>query len=431
MSRSEQSVASVPVVLVIEDEPGDARLIRYQLLERSGEAFEVLEASSLNAAVKLLQERKVQPDVVLLDLNLPDSTGTQTVLRCRELIPDVPVVVLTGMDDLQATRLAIEAGAEDYLSKKAGGSVLRKAVHYALLRHQRDTSERLALTVFNHAREGIMITDAESRIIEVNPSFTQITGYTREEALGQRPSLLSSGHHDADFYRNFWQVLTEKGEWQGEIWNRRKNGELYVESQTVRAVRDVTGQVRQYVALFTDVTEQKAQQSELEHLAHFDALTGLPNRVLFNYRLKQSTAFADRHGSRIAVGYLDLDGFKPVNDTYGHAAGDKVLQVVAKRMTACLRDEDTVARLGGDEFALVLESVAIPDQLGGLLNRLLTVVREPVEWQGHQLQVSASIGITFYPQQAEVTVTELLDQADQAMYAAKQSGRNCYVLHRG
>ncbi|SFX43823.1 diguanylate cyclase [Marinospirillum alkaliphilum] len=428
MSRHEQD--AVPVVLLIEDEPGDARLIRYQLQERSGETFQVLEASSLGAAVSLLREQQVQPDVILLDLNLPDSTGTQTVLRCRELIPDVPIVVLTGLDDLDATRLAIEAGAEDYLSKGADGSVLRKAVHYALLRHQRDASERLALTVFNHAREGIMITDAESRIIEVNPSFTQITGYSREEALGRNPSLLSSGHHDAGFYQQLWQALNDKGEWQGEIRNRRKNGELFVESMTIRAVRDVTGQVRQYVALFTDVTEQKALQSELEHLAHFDALTGLPNRVLFNYRLKQSTAFADRHHSRIAVGYLDLDGFKPVNDTHGHAAGDRVLEVLAKRMAACLREEDTLARLGGDEFALVLESVTLPEQLNGLLNRLLAVVREPVEWQDQQLRVSASIGITFYPQNSDVTVTELLDQADQAMYEAKQAGRNRYVVFK-
>lgn len=426
---SETSLKKQPVVLIVEDEPGDAELIRIQLLERDPKAFEVHLAASLAEVKDQLQQKNLKADVILLDLNLPDSTGPETVKRCRAIAPEVPLVVLTGLDDHLATKVAIEAGAEDYLFKGDDASSIRKAIRYALLRHDRDASERLALTVFNYAREGIMITSAQGIILEVNASFTRITGYSREEVVGKSPSLLGSGHHTAEFYEEFWVTLFEAGHWEGEIWNRRKNGEVFVENLTVSAVRDAGGEITQFVALFTDITEQKEQQTQLEHLAHFDALTGLPNRVLFHYRLNQSAAYAERHTTRIAVAYLDLDGFKPVNDTHGHAAGDVVLQEVSRRMQACLRDEDTLARLGGDEFALVLESVKVPDHLGGLLERLLKAVSEPVDWEGHKLQVTVSIGVSFFPQQPAIEVAELLRQADEAMYAAKQAGKNGYVFH--
>jgi len=426
---SEVSLKKQPVILIVEDEPGDAELIRLQLLERDAQAFKVHLATSLSDAKSCLQEKNLQPDVILLDLNLPDSTGTDTVRRCRAIAPDVPVVVLTGLDDHEATKIAIEAGAEDYLSKGDDASSLRKAIRYSLLRHERDASERLALTVFNYAREGIMITSAQGVILEVNASFTRITGFTREEAVGQTPKLLNSGHHSPDFFQNFWNALFKAGHWEGEIWNRRKSGEIFVENLTVSGVRDASGEISQFVALFTDVTEQKELQTRLEHLAHFDALTDLPNRVLFNYRLNQSTAYAERHATRIAVAYLDLDGFKPVNDRHGHAAGDLVLKKIAQRMQACLRNEDTLARLGGDEFALVLESVQVPDQLGGLLDRLLDAIRQPVLWEGHELKVTASIGVSFYQQDPKIQVADLLKQADEAMYLAKENGKNGYAFH--
>lgn len=419
----------VPVVLLIEDDPGDAHLVQLQLLEKQPDAFTVIQANSLQQAHQLVSSEEQQPDVVLLDLNLPDCTGTETVRQCRRLIPDVPVVVLTGLDDYQATQMAIEAGAEDFLTKGSEGTVLRKAIRYALLRHERDISERLALTVFQHAHEGIMITDADAVILEVNEAFTRITGFTRQEAVGRTPSLLSSGHHDAAFYQTFWRHLKEEGGWQGEVWNRRKCGEIFVESMTISGVRDAGGRIRQYVCLFTDITEQKEQQSQLEHLAHFDALTRLPNRVLFSYRLNQSMAYARRHNTGLAVAFLDLDGFKPVNDNHGHAAGDYLLQQLADRMTECLRDEDTLARFGGDEFALVLELRSDHASLEKLLDRLQQVISQPVIWEGQALKVSASIGVTFFPQQQDVDAQQLLDQADEAMYEAKKSGKNRYAFH--
>lgn len=426
---SEVSLKKQPVILIVEDEPGDAELIRLQLLERDSQAFQVHLAASLAEAKTCLLEQGLRPDVILLDLNLPDSTGTETVRRCRKIAPDVPLVVLTGLDDHDATKMAIEAGAEDYLSKGDDASSLRKAIRYSLLRHERDASERLALTVFNYAREGIMITSAEGTILEVNAAFSRITGFSREEAIGRSPNLLKSGHHTAEFYQQFWDKLFETGHWEGELWNRRKSGEVFVENMTVSAVRDPSGEITQFVALFTDVTEQKELQTRLEHLAHFDALTDLPNRVLFNYRLNQSAAYAERHATRIAVAYLDLDGFKPVNDHHGHAAGDLVLKKIAERMQACLRNEDTLARLGGDEFALVLESVKVPDQLGGLLERLLDAIRQPVLWEGHELKVTASIGVSFYQQEPKIDIAELLHQADEAMYLAKEKGKNGYAFH--
>lgn len=420
---------SAPVVLIIEDEPGDAHLVQLQLLEKSAAAYQVFHAETLADARSLLMQDGFSPDIVLLDLNLPDSTGTPTVSRCRQLFPNVPIVVLTGLEDVEATIAAIEAGADDYLAKSSDAESIRKALNYALLRHERDRSERLALTVFHHAREGIMITDQQGVLIEVNPAFTRITGHDHDAVIGLTPRILSSGHHDAAFYQTFWDSLEQAGFWEGELWNRRKNGEIYVQHAMISAVRDAAGRTTQYVCLFTDVTERKEQQTQLEHLAHFDALTDLPNRVLFNYRLSQSMAYAQRYQRRIAVAYLDLDLFKPINDEHGHAAGDLVLQIVAKRMSECLRDEDTLARLGGDEFALVLEMADHLDQVTQVLKRLLQAVSTPIQWKNETFRISASIGVSVFPQPVEVSAHDLLHQADLAMYRVKNSGRNCYCFY--
>ncbi len=417
-----------PVVLVVEDEPGDARLIKLQLLEVGREAFEVHLADSLAAARRVIDTDGLTPDVVLLDLNLPDSAGIATVERCRKLI-DAPVVVLTGLDDIAATQAAIQSGAEDYLTKGGDGVALRKAVRYAMLRHQRDTDIRLAATVFTHAREGIMITAADGTIIDVNDAFSRITSYRHDEVLGQNPRLLSSGRQEKAFYAEMWRVLVEQGQWHGEMWNRRRDGEVYAVMQTISAVRDAQGNTKNYVALFSDITLLKEHEHELEHIAHYDALTSLPNRVLLADRLNQGMIRAQRRGQqRLAVAFLDLDGFKAINDDHGHDAGDQLLITLATRMKHTLREGDTLARIGGDEFVAVLLDLADVTASTPMLDRLLAAAAQPVQFGGLALQVSASLGVTFYPQAEDIDADQLLRQADQAMYQAKLAGKNRYHL---
>jgi len=414
------------VVLVIEDEPGDAQLIRRQLLER-GAAFSVHLAGSLAAARTLIEQQGLRPDVVLLDLNLPDSSGTATVEHCRALT-EAPIVVLTGLDDVLATQAAIQSGAEDYLTKGADAGALRRAVRYAMLRHQRDADSRLASTVFTHAREGIMVTGPDGTIVDVNQAFSRITGYGRDEVLGRNPHLLSSGRQSREFYAAMWQDLREQGYWEGEVWNRRKDGMVYAQLQTISAVRNAAGVARQYVALFSDITALKMHESELERIAHFDVLTDLPNRVLLADRLRHGMAQAQRRAKLLAVVYLDLDGFKGVNDTHGHAAGDQLLKTLAGRMKQTLREGDTLARIGGDEFVAVLVDLDSTPACQPLLQRLLDAAAQPAPFGAFSLQVSASLGVTFYPQAQDLDAEQLLRQADQAMYQAKLAGKNRYCL---
>lgn len=293
-------------------------------------------------------------------------------------------------------------------------------------RKRAEKQQQLAASVFTHANEGIMITQADGRIIEVNAAFSDITGYARDELIGQNPRILNSGRQDPSFYGGMWRMLVENGTWSGEIWNRRKNGEIYVETQTISAVRDAQGNTQHFVALITDITERKEAQLKLERLAHFDNLTGLPNRVLLADRMHQAMAQIQRRGLSLAVVYLDLDGFKEINDRHGHETGDLLLAELARRMKHTLREGDTLARLGGDEFVAVLLEQADIVASEPMLKRLLAAAAEPVQYGAHSLQISASAGITFYPQVAAVDADQLLRQADQAMYQAKLAGKNRY-----
>ena len=287
---------------------------------------------------------------------------------------------------------------------------------------------RLAANVFTYAREGIVITDTDGTIVNINKAFTQITGYRRDEVIGQNPRILKSEHHDLTFYKEMWRNLLEQGYWVGEIWNRRKDGEIYAEMLTISAVKDVRGETQQYVGLFFDITMQKQQQQQLEFSAHYDALTRLPNRVLLADRLHHSMVQAQRRNQLLAVVYLDLDGFKAINDRYGHGMGDRLLVSIAQRMRESLREGDTIARLGGDEFVAVLVDLPETGASDALLKRLLAAVAQPLYIDGIEVQVSASLGVTFYPQVEEVDADQLLRQADQAMYEAKLAGRNRYQL---
>jgi diguanylate cyclase (GGDEF)-like protein/PAS domain S-box-containing protein len=274
-----------------------------------------------------------------------------------------------------------------------------------------------------------MITSPDGSILEVNEAFIEITGYSRDEVLGANPRILRSDCQTYDFYTEMFAHLEREGHWQGVIWNRRKNGTLFAINETISAVRNSAGVLQHYVSLFSDITALKEHQLRLERSAHFDALTDLPNRLLLMDRLHQAMTQAQRRNEPLALVFLDLDGFKAVNDQHGHAVGDDLLKALAMRMRAALRDGDTLARLGGDEFVAILVDLPQTQACTPLLHRLLHAASQWVQLESLQLQVSASLGVTFYPQTTEVKADLLLRQADQAMYQAKMGGKNRFHFY--
>jgi diguanylate cyclase (GGDEF)-like protein/PAS domain S-box-containing protein len=287
--------------------------------------------------------------------------------------------------------------------------------------------ERLRLTakVFESTVESIVITDADQKILQVNEAFTRITGYSPAEAIGETPRVLKSDWHDEKFYKDMWKSINETGMWQGEVWDRRKNGEVFAGQLTISAIKDEKGSVRNYVGLFYDITEKKRTEERIQHLAYYDALTNLPNRSLFYNRLEHTISSSRRVRKRVALMFLDLDNFKIINDTLGHHVGDMLLKACASRLTECLRKDTTVARFGGDEFTVILENikdprapVAVSERIKGVLSRHFTL-------EGHEVFVTTSIGISLYPDDAD-NVQTLVMNADTAMYHAKEQGGGRY-----
>jgi diguanylate cyclase (GGDEF)-like protein/PAS domain S-box-containing protein len=317
------------------------------------------------------------------------------------------------------------------VARDASGKPLRMIGTHADITERKQAEEKLlfAASVFKYSREGIMITAADSTIIDVNEAFSRITGFSREEVLGRQPPIISSRLQRKDFFDTVRSSLTAQGHWSGEAWNRRKNGEVYPEMLTISVVHDRLGQAQHYVALFSDITPIKKHQKELEHIAHYDVLTNLPNRVLLADRLHQAMTLSQRKKNSLAVVFLDLDGFKAVNDQYGHDMGDELLIAISVRMKTVLRDSDTLARIGGDEFVAVLADLERPEDCEPALERLLQAAADPVSIRASTLQVSVSIGVAFYPQDG-ADADLLLRQADQAMYAAKQAGRNRFLMFK-
>lgn len=289
-----------------------------------------------------------------------------------------------------------------------------------------NTSQRnlhLAEKVIESSLEGIMITDELANIISVNPAFTRLTGYEPEEVIGHNPSLLSSGRHDSGFYSEMWEQLRRDGHWQGEVWNRRKDGALFPELLTITAIRDRDGRLTNYAALFSDISAQKESEERIRHLAYFDPLTGLPNRRLLDDRLQVALAHAHRSTGRLAVMFVDLDRFKQINDSLGHEVGDRLLVEVANRLRDGLREDDTVARIGGDEFLIVLSDLDGPDSPAHTAARLIEALQQPIRIGEHELSITTSIGISLYPDDS-VDAALLIRKADAAMYRAKAQGRN-------
>ena len=295
----------------------------------------------------------------------------------------------------------------------------------AIERKQLDESLQLASQVYQNSAEGMVISDSKNRIVAINAAYTQITGYTLEDVLGKEPEIFYAAHHEPAFFEEMWRTLQVTGHWQGEVWDKRKNGEEYAKWMSINSIRNKNGSAHRYLALFSDITEKKKSEELIWRQANYDVLTGLPNRHMFQDRLQQEIKRSSRAESQLALLLIDLDQFKEVNDTLGHASGDTLLQEAARRISTCVRETDTVARLGGDEFTVILSQLTDASHVELISKNIIEQLAAPFAINGETVYVSASMGITFYPQDA-VEMESLVKNADQAMYVAKSQGRNCF-----
>jgi diguanylate cyclase (GGDEF)-like protein/PAS domain S-box-containing protein len=295
--------------------------------------------------------------------------------------------------------------------------------HQMEIIQEHEKSLRRAAGVFHNSREGIVITDPQKKIIDVNEAFCQVTGYLREEVIGQKPIILRSGIHDREFYNKLDEAILKEASWRGEIWNKKKNGELYAEFLRIDAIRDEEEKVENYIGIFSDITEYKIRQEQLHHMANYDPLTNLPNRHLFITLAEQILSFAKRKQSKAVISFLDLDGFKQINDSYGHDVGDNVLRQVSHRLENELRQSDAIARIGGDEFVIIFSDIDSIADVHPLFERILQRLKEPFLVNGTLMNIGVSIGAAFYPDHGE-EIEILVRHADAAMYRSKENGRN-------
>lgn len=404
-----------------------------RLLNQSYNEIYIIEASSL----KIMEVNQGARD------KLGYALDELRELSLKEIVPD------SRQDEFDSMIAPIISGQKQSMvfesaHQRKDGSCYPVEIHLqlsdaesppVLVISAHDISERLntrselqlAENVFQCSREGILVTDSQGRVLRVNKAFSEITGYSEAEVLGQTPRLWQSQHHDKEFYRQLWKELIATGKWQGELWNRRKNGEVYPQWLSISSYQDPQDNLVRYVGIFGDITEKKLSEEHIYRLAHFDVITGLPNRVLFQERLEHALIQAQRVELPAAVIFLDLDGFKLINDSYGHPTGDKLLKIVAERLQGKLRKGDTVARLGGDEFVLLLTDLHAKKDIVPLVHSVLEAISSPYLINAFELHISASVGISFYPDDGG-DVDTLVKQADIAMYDAKAKGKNTYCF---
>ncbi|MES9826151.1 MAG: EAL domain-containing protein [Candidatus Thiodiazotropha endolucinida] len=414
-------------ILIVEDLPYDAELMAIRLRD---EGFD-LDYTRVQRETAYLAALEKSPDLILCDWHLPQFSGQRALSLLRQQDLDIPFIIVSGGIGEEAAVDALRQGANDYVLKdrpaRLGEAVKRVLIDKQLRMAHRISEEKLRLAdrAFQNTAEGITVTDASGNIVSTNPAFEAITGFSHEEVLGQNPRVLKSGHHPDSFYKEMWDTLLLTGHWRGEIWNRRKNGDAYPEWLTISAVKDGNDETTHYVGVFTDISQIKEAQDQINFLAHHDALTRLPNRALFRERFDHALMHARRENTSIALLFLDLDRFKTVNDTLGHPVGDQVLLEVSKRMNQIIRASDTLARLGGDEFVLLLEEQTDAQHAAVVARKLIDLFSRPMIIGEHELVVTASIGITLYPNDGDDS-DKLIRHADRAMYEAKQQGRNTY-----
>lgn len=404
---------------------------RYRDTIGEGDTSRVFAVFEANQYLGLVTERQAAlfPGRIFADLMVmrqPDPIPQDASLdQALERMQDSNIDYLPVMDDQDRFVGAVsQASLFAALSEIEGRLRLeREDLIRRIEAELRD--HRIAAAVFDSTSEGILVTDADNNIILINEAFTKTTGYSLEEVKGKRSDLLHSGRHDQNFFANMWRTLRETGEWSGEIWNRRKDGEIYPEWLNMNVVYNTGGQISHYVFLFSDLFNQKHIQRHLHQLAYYDALTGLPNRQLFYDRLGQAILQASRDNLEFALIFLDFDGFKDVNDSLGHGFGDRLLQAAACRLKEIVSENDTVARIGGDEFTVLLQSSEKQEDPSSVATRIIESFSRPFEVEKHRIFLTASIGIARYPQDGQ-DVDTLVKNADTAMYQAKEEGRNRY-----
>ena len=424
-------------ILLVDDSEHD-QLAHRRALRESG--HNIATAQTLATGLAFVAEHG--PDVVLLDYNLPDGNGLEFLRGLNEQAHDLAptVVMLTGSGDERVAVDAMKAGANDYLIKDVTGGHLRllPAVVERALRERAERVARrearrqlqLAASVYETITEGILVTEPDGTIVSVNPGLCRMTGYAPAELVGGTPRILKSTRHAPAFYQTMWACIHRDGSWRGDVWNSHKNGSLFLVCETVTALRDSHGRVTNYVAVLFDITEAKQAEEKIQHQAHHDPLTGLPNRSLFMDRLRHQIAYAHRQDKAFAVLFIDLDGFKTVNDELGHEAGDDLLKQVAARLADRVRESDTLARLGGDEFTAILNDLAEPGEVVPVVRKMLEHLCEPFYLGPHERRISASIGIALYPSDG-VNADALLKAADQVMYQVKRGGKSAFAFVDG
>ncbi|MDD2864308.1 MAG: diguanylate cyclase [Methylococcales bacterium] len=410
-------------VLLVEDEIGDAHLVKSALKKNKEITFDVTWVESLSLAIQALSENDF--DVMLLDLSLSDSDGLKTVEIARKMAGNLPIVVLTGRSDTDFALTALKAGANDYMVKgDCGFDGLTRVIRYTLLRVEMETHNKLLVAALNAAANAIVITNKDGYIKWINPAFSRLTGYSEQESLGKRPSdLVKSGVQDLRFYQEMWEKLLAGEHWRGEIINKHKDGELYHEELSIAPVKNSVGDIVNFIGIKEDISERKALEEKLQKLANTDSLTGLFNRRVFLERLKQESERIVRLGGFAALLMLDLDFFKQINDTYGHATGDEALRQFSKIVRNHSRSIDVPARLGGEEFAILLPSTNQHDA-EVVAERLCQEVSEiAIEHSKGIVKMTVSIGGALIS--ADNSDGELaLSHADNALYHAKKTGRN-------
>ena len=411
-------------VLVVEDDP-----ITRVLLQRMLTHFVRDVKVASDGGEGLVLWREWRPDLVVTDVLMPGMSGLDMSRKIKAEEPDAQIIVVSSSSEAEHLRQSLDIGIDRYVSKPVDERLLKDAVEKCLrdLRRLRDL--RMGRLVFEAAGEGMMVTDDRGTILAVNPAFCEISGYREDEVVGRTPALLSSGRHDAEFYRRMWDHLRGFGRWSGEIVNRRKSGEVYPEWLSIVAVDEPGRHATHYIGLFSDTTERKREEDKIRRLAHYDVLTGLPNRILFDDHIRRALSRAHRRASQLAVLYLDLDRFKPVNDTHGHAVGDQVLIEAARRMSRCMRETDIVSRRGGDEFVAVLEAPDARETAVLVCRKLVEAVSQPYSTTGGPINIGVSIGVAIHPHDGADPDT-LLASADAALYAAKQEGRGDFRFFR-
>ena len=429
-----------PLVLIIDDQPENIEVLGETLADICDISFALSGPDGLALLASSL------PDLILLDVMMPGMDGYEVIdiLQGDPRTRDIPVIFVTARTDAESETRALAAGAKDFIHKPINQRVVQERIRGQLynLQQRREMqslnqrlSESLAAmkaaqrqllilqTAIEQSPVSVVVTNIDATIEYVNPAFRRVTGYAQEEALGCNPKVLKSGLTDPAVYKDMWDSLTAGEPWQGELINRTKAGETYIEEAHIAPVKDEQGVTTHYVGIKMDITERKKALEQLDHLAHYDALTNLPNRGLFLDRLKQGLALSQRHERKLALLFLDLDKFKPINDNWGHGVGDLVLQEASRRMEACVRESDTVARMGGDEFVILLLNIHCESDAVLVGEKIRSALNEPFMIDEHTLSISSCLGVALYPEHGN-TATELARHADTAMYQAKENGRN-------